>query len=265
METKHIFFDIDGTLCSDNVSENEGISNATLETLQKMRENGHKLYLATGRSHSQLTKSLKEFNFDGFILSDGGIINVGDKSFSDGGIAENEVKRVVEEARKRGITTRLITPTEMIIDNINEELLKKNNELVKITSGTADIIIKELTDFSNVIKFHMMTDRKHKIEELDFLLGNYVISTFEGIFFDVRPNNISKAKGLQKIIDVLNINIEDTIAIGDGDNDIELFEVVGLSICMDNGTDKAKASANMIADHIDNDGLPKVFKELKLA
>ncbi len=218
-------------MCSDNVSENEGISNVTLETVQNMGKNGHKLYLATGRFHSQLAKSLKEFNFDGFIPFDGGVIKVGGKSFSDVGIAENEVKRVVEEARKRGITTRLITPTEMIIDNINEELLKKNNELVKITSGTADIIIKKLTDFSNVIKFHLMTNLKHRIEELDFLLDNYVVSTFEGIFFDIKPNNISKAKGLQKIIDVLNINIEDTISIGDGGND--------------------------------NDRLPKVFKELK--
>ena len=53
-------------------------------------------------------------------------------------------------------------------------------------------------------------------------------------------------------------------AIGDGDNDVEMFKVVKTSIAMGNGSTKAKESATFITDDISNDGLYKAFKKINL-
>ena len=56
----------------------------------------------------------------------------------------------------------------------------------------------------------------------------------------------------------------DTIAFGDGRNDIEMLETVAMGVAMGNAVPEAKAVADFETDRIENDGIIKALKEFRL-
>ncbi|MBW9235334.1 HAD family hydrolase, partial [Leptospira santarosai] len=66
------------------------------------------------------------------------------------------------------------------------------------------------------------------------------------------------------LCDKLNIALEDTIAFGDGLNDIEMLEAAGYSVCMGNGHEEALKRAKYVTTHVDEDGLVNAMRYLKL-
>ena len=72
---KYLFFDIDGTL----LSHTRGISPKTIEGLRLLKENGHKIFICTGRSYAEIPELIYQFNFDGIIAAAGEYVRVGDK------------------------------------------------------------------------------------------------------------------------------------------------------------------------------------------
>ncbi|WP_177167578.1 HAD hydrolase family protein, partial [Planococcus faecalis] len=74
----------------------------------------------------------------------------------------------------------------------------------------------------------------------------------------------TKASGIKKLIRATGHSIEDTIAFGDGLNDLDMMDVAGYSVAMANGHEETKKRASYVTEHVDNDGLAKAFKHLKL-
>ena len=60
------------------------------------------------------------------------------------------------------------------------------------------------------------------------------------------------------------MDIEQTIAFGDGRNDVEMLTEVGLGIAMGNGAIEAKAVADYVTDDIDKDGILKALNHFSL-
>ena len=56
----------------------------------------------------------------------------------------------------------------------------------------------------------------------------------------------------------------ETVAMGDSENDLPMLEYADISIAMGNGVKEVKEKADYVTDKIDNDGLYKAFKYLKL-
>ena len=72
---------------------------------------------------------------------------------------------------------------------------------------------------------------------------------------------VSKAVGIQKLVDALHKDIKDTIAFGDGRNDLEMLETVGTGVAMDNAVPEAKAVADEICPDVNDDGITTWLKE----
>ena len=71
--------------------------------------------------------------------------------------------------------------------------------------------------------------------------------------------DISKGNALIEIAKKENIDIKDTLAIGDGENDIPMLKVAGISVAMENAMDNTKKIADYIAPSFREDGLAKFF------
>ena len=85
-----------------------------------------------------------------------------------------------------------------------------------------------------------------------------------GYSFDLTLKGESKAKGIKKLVEKLGMDIEQTIAFGDGRNDVEMLTEVGLGIAMGNGAIEAKAVADYVTDDIDKDGILKALNHFSL-
>ena len=76
--------------------------------------------------------------------------------------------------------------------------------------------------------------------------------------------NVDKAKAIDIILKDLNVNREDTIAIGDAKIDIPMLEYCDIGLTFSSGGKEIKEIADYISDDVDKDGFSKAFKYLGL-
>ena len=73
--------------------------------------------------------------------------------------------------------------------------------------------------------------------------------------FELYAKKNTKATGIMKALELLNIPIENSYAFGDGNNDIEMLSSVGCGIAMGNASDEVKGYAKFVTDTVQNDGV----------
>jgi HAD superfamily hydrolase (TIGR01484 family) len=79
------------------------------------------------------------------------------------------------------------------------------------------------------------------------------------------PVGVSKGHALARLADHLGLALEETIGIGDNDNDLELVERAGLGVAMGNASPAVKAAADYIAPPVDEEGVIEVIKRFILS
>ena len=82
------------------------------------------------------------------------------------------------------------------------------------------------------------------------------------LFTDIIPQGSHKGVGMDKILAYYNILPDETMAFGDGGNDMTMLRQAGTGIAMGNAEDKVKAIADYVTDTVDADGIYKTLKKL---
>ena len=86
----------------------------------------------------------------------------------------------------------------------------------------------------------------------------------EGTMIEYTKKGNTKAKGMERLLQALNVPKEETFAIGDSGNDIPMFEMAGTTICMGNGMDILKERASYVTDSVVDDGIYNALKHYGL-
>ena len=95
---------------------------------------------------------------------------------------------------------------------------------------------------------------KHDLSEiLDF------IDREQG-FYEIVPKGYSKATAIRYITEYLNIPMEDTVAIGDSNNDLDMLRYVQNSIAMGVCTEEVAEAASYRTDTVEQDGIEKAMR-----
>ena len=81
-------------------------------------------------------------------------------------------------------------------------------------------------------------------------------------FYDIVRGGMDKGVGLADLCARLDLPLEETVAAGDSANDLSMLRTAGLGVCMDNGTEDAKAAADRIIGDVREDGLAALIEEL---
>ncbi|OAY69521.1 Sugar phosphatase YidA [Ananas comosus] len=102
------------------------------------------------------------------------------------------------------------------------------------------------------------TLRPHWEEATDGLAG--VVQAVPDML-EIVPAGTSKGSGVKMLLDHLGISPKEVMAIGDGENDVEMLQVASLGVALANGSEKTKAVANVIGATNDEDGAAKAIYE----
>ena len=70
--------------------------------------------------------------------------------------------------------------------------------------------------------------------------------------------------GMERYLNAAGIAREDSIAVGDGPNDLQMMEYAGIGIAMGNAIEEVKERADMVTSSINNDGIYRAFETLGL-
>lgn len=118
---------------------------------------------------------------------------------------------------------------------------------------------KDLEEIKQEIKIEF--NELEATDICDFLcdLGEEVYQTK---YIDIMKKGSSKANAIKILADYLHIHKEEIIAMGDGANDLPMFEVAGYRVAMENGNEKLKAQADYITTTNNQDGVAKALEEI---
>ncbi len=81
---------------------------------------------------------------------------------------------------------------------------------------------------------------------------------------DIINAGISKATAVQKVLDYLEKDALNSVAFGDGLNDLEMLQYVGTGVAMGNGFEELKEAADLVTAKVSNDGIQKGLKKIGL-
>lgn len=255
-----LFFDIDGTLFDEAT---KSVLPSTIKMLDELKSKGiYDLYLSTGRSLETLGKinEYKEY-FTGMNLTNGQEIYINGKTYYGDMFDKEVLTRLLKASEERNNPLGLILKDDIIMNFITEESTYTFTTYIKATVTNLDHKPFDLSrDVMQVWLFAKNEDIEHYKEEfMDVLFLNW------GHYgADVIPFGASKARGINHIKSIMGYKKENMYAFGDGDNDTFMFEAVGTSVAMGNGSKLAKAKATFITDDISEDGLYNAVKRLKL-
>ncbi len=264
---KVVFLDVDGTL----LDHTHKIPESAKKALVEAKKRGHYLVLCTGRTHKIISKDLVEY-FDGIVASAGAHIFWGDKEIFHSCIPRSELKVLSEVLTKH--------EAGYIFQSDNGRIATEDNkqrfvDFFSVEGGRNvwDTFTKEVIEITyerDDVESAFYIGAKVSVEEIQKEVGNGVKVTGAS-FGDERVFNgevtragVNKATGMQKILEQVGLTREDSIAFGDGPNDFEMIEFANMGVAMGNAVEELKAIANMITDHVSENGLYNGFVKLGL-
>lgn len=259
MNRKIIFFDIDGTIYSNELGS---ITQRVKNAIAKTREKGHLCFIASGRPYGFIADNVKEIGFDGYVLANGANIKYNEQDLEIRYLKYEDVKELCYLLKKKNIEYVLQTSDLCYIDKNNECLLN----FYKICN----------IDFKNFCFDYDEDEIMHKVIKMEAWVKNeeelqYAVSCYGKFAYELHPDhhsmeiydkNVSKATGILDVFKLLNMNVEDSYCFGDGPNDVEMFEIVGHPIAMGNAIDIIKEKAEDICLSIYEDGVAYKLEEL---
>jgi Cof subfamily protein (haloacid dehalogenase superfamily) len=79
-------------------------------------------------------------------------------------------------------------------------------------------------------------------------------------FLEFAHPEVSKGSGLQFVADHVGFTSEETVAFGDGENDLELLDWAGYAVAVENAHPLVKARANLVCPSVQEEGVAQVIE-----
>ncbi len=254
---KYIFLDLDGTIIDH---QSNSVPNSTKKAIQQLQKNGHEVIISTGRPPSLFGDVDKELEIKSFIASNGRIVVYNDKVILNQPINKEVVKKFVSVALKNKIDLAFESFTDYVLNSNFTDLPARFSNIFHINHPVVRKNYHLDHDIYQMILFYDKED--YKKFETSFPTLSFHYSNEYGI--DINEKGGMKELGIKAIIDFLNIDLEDTIAIGDGINDISMIKYANIGVAMGNASELVKEAADIVTDDVDKDGIYKLFKKLEL-
>lgn len=255
---KAIFFDIDGTLISFNTHK---IPQSTIDAINELKKKGIKIFIATGRSLSTIS-GIDDIEFDGFITANGAYcVDASHNIIFKNLIPKSNLKSLLKYLEVHPLSCALMSDKGNFINYVDATTMS--------LYGIVDIplpIIRPLEDCfeDDVYQLDLFMTEKQEIEIMDEVLTDCDAARWHPSFADINIKGNNKGTGIDKFIEKFGIKLEETMAFGDGGNDIEMLKHAGIGIAMGNARDNVKAIANYITSSVDEDGIVNALRYFEI-
>ncbi|MCM3570022.1 Cof-type HAD-IIB family hydrolase [Neobacillus mesonae] len=266
MPQKHLIaLDLDGTLLKDDKT----ISTKTKNVLQKAREQGHVVMIATGRPYRSSEMYYKELDLDTPIVNFNGAFMHHPKLSSFGFYHEpldlKVAKDIVDACRSFQFHNIIAEVMDDVYFHYHDEKLLDIFSFGNPNVTTGDLknylhdsptsmLIHTEEEQLQKIRNHLAEVHAEVIEQRSWAAPWHVI--------EIIKSGLNKAVGLKKAADYYGIPAERVVAFGDEDNDLEMIEYAGHGIAMGNAINLLKNIANDVTLTNEEDGVAAYIEDL---
>ncbi|KAJ0940163.1 putative sugar-phosphatase [Helianthus annuus] len=262
----YIFCDMDGTL----LNSKSQISETNAKALKEASSRGVKVVIATGKTRPAVLTLLKSVDLAG----------------KDGIASEYSPGVFIQGLLVYGTQGREIHRRNLDVDVCREAFnysVEHNIPLIAFSENRCltlfnHPLVDSLHTIYNEPKAEIMSSVDHllssgEVQKVLFLdtaegvagtlrpywseatAGRASVVQAQADMLEIVPPGSSKGSGVRMLLDHFGVTADEVMAIGDGENDIEMIELASLGIALSNGTEKTKAVANVIGVSNDEDGV----------
>ncbi len=229
--SKLIFLDVDGTL----VDYHNRIPESAIKAIRQARENGHLVYVCTGRSKAEMQPELWEIGLDGMIGGNGSYVEHHGQVLMHQLISKEDAAKIVD----------WLTECHLAF------YLESNNGLFASP------------DFRERARETLKTYAIQKGQSEESVAGKEPEDFLHGLQLGVK--DINKAHAIDVLLEYLGAMRSDTIAFGDAKIDIPMLEYCEVGVAMGNGVLPVRKAADYITLTNEEDGVAHVVEKFMLS
>lgn len=267
---KYLILDVDGTLTNSK----KELTDKTYSALMDIQEKGHKIVIASGRPTPGIhwiVDKLKLREYGGYALCFNGAKVL---DFKTGEIIYQNIfpRECIEPLYEYALVHDMGMITyegDTVIHGTRAD------DYMRFEAGLNYMELRQVEDFVNYITFDvnkcLFTAAPDKAPAIEAELakmyeGKLSIYRSEEFFIEAMPLGVDKAASLDRLFNAIGASVEDTVACGDGFNDMSMIEYAHVGVCMKNGQQAVKDVADYVTEKTnDEDGLVEVIERFVLS
>lgn len=258
LKRKVFFFDIDGTIRSES---DRYIPQSTIDAIKALRSNGHKVFVNTGRTFSNIDEDIRSIGFDGYICGCGTEIILNDKPFYRKKNEPELCRSIIDTVCDCG-GVPVYERSDVLMTDRRARTMPEMEELLQncINGGVSAIDVNDTDDIC-FDKFVVWFDGNMDMERFLGAIENhfeYIDRSFN--FAEMIPLGCNKASGMSKVLQEIGVGSEDSVAFGDSLNDADMLKAAGLGIAM-GGSKSLYKYADYVTKELKMDGISYALKE----
>lgn len=255
MDIKALFFDIDGTLVS---FKTHVIPPSAIMALKRARDLGVKIFISTGRPVPFIV-NLKQIEqlIDGYITTNGAYCFIDKKTVSCHSIEPSDVDTVLARCEQWNVPCIVVGRQHIGVyrsQPIVDEVFRHGLGLTEFEFSDLSEVMKEpilqLTPFLSPQQEGMLMP----------MLSACTSGRWTSAFTDITHTHADKGRGLLAMAGYLNIDLDSTMALGDGGNDISIIRQAGIGVAMGNASEEVKRHADFVTTSVDDDGVMRALE-----
>lgn len=260
---KMLVLDLDDTLLTDDYR----ISERNKKRLIEAQEKGIKVVLASGRPTPAMIKFAKELKldyYDSYMISfNGGVVTSmrTNENLFETSLTPIEIHGLYDYSVTKKV--QIITYSQKgVVSESNSEYIDVELSLTGIPHHRVDSFKEEVT--YNAAKCILLEHPDYlKVIEKDLkqLRPDLSVARSKPFFLEVMPKGIDKAASIERLANMLSINQEEVIAVGNAGNDLSMVKYAGLGVWVDNVDSELRHEADLIVASNNNDGVAEVVEQ----
>ena len=256
MNIKALFFDIDGTLVSFKTHR---IPQSTVDALTAAKRRGVKVFISTGRPVPFIVNLGQIAHLiDGYITTNGARVLIDGEEIALHAIAPDDVERILHFCNAVG-RSAIVVGTEHIGVQNYEPIV---DEQFRVGLGLTDF---QFTPLDETLREPILQLSPFISPEEEAVLMPTLHGCNSGrwtdSFTDITATAADKGKGLDVVLAHEGLQVAETMAFGDGGNDIPIIRRAGVGVAMGNGGEAVKAAADYVTSSVDEDGVVRALRE----
>ena len=267
---KILFVDLDDTL----LNTDKTVSGENIKAIEKMTKAGNALVLCTGRPWPSVYKLAKQYGFLGknyYIASYNGALITDTADMSQlyhAGIDRKSVRLIFDEADRYGLPVQTYDNEHILVEKrtpfidwycsrIKMPYLVVEDVCSYLQTDPYKCVVGNIEDDGRLREFQKYISPKLPEAVLNLFSNPHLL--------EFGSKKATKGIAIEQLCSYLGLDIADSIAAGDEENDISMLETAGIGVAMINGRDSVKAAADRVTKN-DNDhgGIREIIEELVL-